>query len=991
MGNRLTLLLCLVAVLLAGGAVLWLSGGERGAESPSALPAPGTAPSTAEPRAELVEPDEISPAPSAPDRPSRVEVAGDPAPKREDPAARAGGELRLRGRVVDRFDAPIAGARLIAARSAGFPIDLDSELDLPWMDRRRTETDASGAFELSGLEPGPLRLAVRAHGFAPLDKDGVRLPSEGTVELEPLVLARGAILTGIVVDPSGRGVAGAKLVRQDPASRGAFFFGAQRSASAVTAADGTFRIDELACGPWRFLVRTEEHPDLFVEGIAEQPAVETPGLRWQLAPGAAISGQVVDVPAEERGKLEVRAVRAGGSAEPFGSSRAAAVDASGAFSVRGLEPGQLHELQARRAERSSDFWERSRSQSATARAGDSGVVLSYQPEAAVAFQVLDSATRAPITDFQVEAGIDWPRPQRDEDGRLRTLYPEGRVRIGGLRPSSADERVQLVLRATGYRELRRADIAVQAGQELDLGPIFLDPVPLVRVRVLDGASGAPVAGALVRLEKDLGDRMEIRRSIQLGDDDGSETVEIGGTRSAKTDERGLAELTSFEGETCRLTVRSDEHAPFQQGGLFLPAGEVVVQEVRLTPGGEVLVHARDAEGLPLAGARVAHRGSTSSPGGFRLGGGKEHVTDSEGEVLFRNLEAGVHSFRLDDGAPDGAFFGDGEEIVIAGLGEDGAGEDWTEVQVTEGGRSEINLVASPRGAVSGRVREAGKLLAGATLRLTNRDEDEEGPRVFFPGMDAGQQARTDGEGRYRIDEVKEGSYLLAVEHPTRRMPQEFPLEVRAGENVFDVDLSLSVIEGRALDQEGKPLSGVRVRAERVAQEGPTRTAFMVMIDDGGGGLFNSGELGRSSTTTDAEGRYSLRGVMSDVDLVVKAEGDTVQPGSSEVVRVEPDETRRGVDLELEAAGAIAVEAALADGTPARFCIVNATYADGEAAGVEPKFAFMQSGATTLKGLKPGTWRVNVRRAGPNEEESPGGDQEIEVKAGETASATFRLD
>ena len=42
-------------------------------------------------------------------------------------------------------------------------------------------------------------------------------------------------------------------------------------------------------------------------------------------------------------------------------------------------------------------------------------------------------------------------------------------------------------------------------------------------------------------------------------------------------------------------------------------------------------------------------------------------------------------------------------------------------------------------------------------------------------------------------------------------------------------------------------------------------------------------------------------------------------------------------------------------------------------------------------VKPGRWTVNVRRAGPDSEQAPGEDQEIEVKAGETASATFRLE
>ena len=39
--------------------------------------------------------------------------------------------------------------------------------------------------------------------------------------------------------------------------------------------------------------------------------------------------------------------------------------------------------------------------------------------------------------------------------------------------------------------------------------------------------------------------------------------------------------------------------------------------------------------------------------------------------------------------------------------------------------------------------------------------------------------------------------------------------------------------------------------------------------------------GGSTVSTDAEGRYTLRGVAPDVDLVVHATGKEVQPGKSE--------------------------------------------------------------------------------------------------------------
>ena len=233
--------------------------------------------------------------------------------------------------------------------------------------------------------------------------------------------------------------------------------------------------------------------------------------------------------------------------------------------------------------------------------------------------------------------------------------------------------------------------------------------------------------------------------------------------------------------------------------------------------------------------------------------------------------------------------------------------------------------------------------------------------------------------------------MLEVSHPTRRMPAEYEVRVEEGSNNFDVELPVSIIEGRITDQDGQPLPGLTVRAERAVEDESPRAFFAIRMEsDGDDTVVSTGQELGDSTTTDADGRYVLRGVQSGVELVVSAEGDAVQEGQSEPIEVAPDETRRNVDLTLEPAGTLVVEALLPDGAPARSCLVQASFLGGDDS-VEPEFNFMQSGTVKLPGLKPGPWNVNVRKIGPSAGDEAGVDQEVMVEAGRETETTVRLE
>ncbi|MEW6072599.1 MAG: carboxypeptidase-like regulatory domain-containing protein [Planctomycetota bacterium] len=1007
MGSKNPLLLLALLVSLGLGVLFATlgrdsaAGGEDGALSAAAPPELDPD----RPAADLLAP---GPGPAGPAA-EAVRTVVTPAAAKSGPAPAPAVAVgpRIRGRVLDRDGAGVAGARVLLAGPGFFPLDARPAS----FGERRFEaaTDPEGRFSLDeGPPPGTLRVAVRAPGFAPYTRSGVPLPAGEEVLLEPFTVSRGAILSGVVVDPHGTGVAGAEILREAEGD-GPWSFSGVRSPAATTGADGSFRIDELACGTWKLVVTSAEFPDRAFEGLAEAPGREYGGQVFRLLPGRTVSGLVTGVPEEERGKLQVRATRVR-SESGFGFTRpevrVADVDAAGAFVVRGLQPEAQVDLQARtRSEGSEDWWwggGSARSEAVRAQAGAEGIELVYRPEAALVFQVRDARTRAPVTVFRVEAGVGWKRPLTDEDDRPRLRHPDGRVRVDGLRPAVGSERAELAIHATGYQDYEQGEIALAAGEELDLGTIFLEPVPVLAVTVRDAATRGPIEGARVELqEAPAPPEPGAQRVTVAMSTDWSADMDVdfpsGGVRRAETDAEGVARLNSLPGTLARLRVTAAGHALYQRDDLALPAEGDAAETVLLASGGEVVVSVVDPAGAPVPGVGVARRGpSVRAAGPVILGPGPRgrEVTDTAGEVRFPHLETGSHSFRIrSPGGGIGGFLGENAVIEIAGLDPGAEEPGWASVEVVEGETARLTLVATPRATLAGRVREAGVPLAGATLRLSPRAAGESAARMAFLGIGGGPSARTDGDGRYEIENVEPGLYTLTVEHRLRHMPEELEARVKEGETRFDVELSVAILEGRVTDQEGEPLAGMRVTARRSQGDGNRVAIVRTMFVAGDGGdVFgaSTGEALGDETRTDADGRYRLRGVVPDVELVVEAEGSDVETGRTEPLRVGPDQVRTGVDLQLAAAGRVRVAVASADGTPVQFAMVRAAWQGEAAEDPGPQHGFAQDGTAVLTGLRPGPWRVTV--SPPGGEDSPRERaQAVLIVAREEARLAFTLD
>ena len=926
-----------------------------------------------------------------------VALAQEAAPR----GASAPAETRLVGLVLDPQGRPVVGADVALDPGFGPAIFREGQMDRP-----TGHTGADGRFDLLLESPAAGLLKVGADGFAPFERDVAALVPGAVTELDPLVLAPGAEVSGRVVDSSGTPVVGAAVSLgrsegQMPRLSMGALLGVDEQLATSDAA-GEFHIRRLPLGPFRLDFVSDRHPTRTLEGHTDELAPRLSGLRVELADGASIEGRVLGFPAGREG-FAVLATRSGSTGPamvfgPAGAERRAPIAGDGSFRLEGLVPGGDYRLRLAAAERPGSPRAAMRAlsrgvggQGVNAVAGARDVTLEWSEPASISFRAVESGTMAPVERF---------RASFDGGGRMGfgAFEPEGEPEVwAGGRGLLSDLAVRagrpgtLRIVADGYEPFERTGVELQPGQALDLGDLVLRAAPSVEVTVRDGRDGTPVVGATVRLALNPAPAApgERRVNMRVGGGRGGMTVARGGgeSRSARTDDRGVALVAAPGAGVGTLTVESSVHAPLVVADVSMPTEGRSRRDVALTLGGSVRVVVLDPDGAPLAGARVQHRPPGEAPAMGFFGGAEPLVSDRDGVLLVERLEPGVHRFRLDTSPnPMGTL-----TFRVEGAGESGPA--WSEVTVVQDTQVDVRLVAERMGSLEGRVREAGKSLAGADVSLVPGGRDDPMGLAGMRGIfDRAGAAQTDGEGRFRLTDLRPGSYLLRISHPRRAMAEEIPLEITAQEQRRDVDLPVTAIEGRVTDGAGKPVAGLRVRAQRPEAAGLARgmRAMMVMTTGDGedSGVVQVGDPSSGGTArTDADGRYRLDGLPADAELQVVVSGPDVREVTSDVLRLLPDEVRAGVDLVAEAAGTLRVRVTGPDGQPRGMYLLNAEPADGRTTEATPAF-IGPDGQGTLRGLEPGSWQIRISRMGPNAQ--PAAERRVDVEAGKTAEVTLEV-
>ena len=789
-----------------------------------------------------------------------------------------------------------------------------------------------GAHEFRGVDPEltwTLMPTLDEH-HAEL-RMGVEVAAGRALRLE-LEVTPGATVRGEVVDGAGAPLAGVEVT----AGGGMPWMGGAGARRAETAADGSFALRGVAPGVVEVEAEREGWLDATSGELELAEGEERGGVRLVLERGLSIAGLVRGTEGEPVQGADVTVERLtrqnwGG----WGGSRIrregrAATDAAGRFAISGLQEGS-YTVRASLVDELSGAAARAALEGVEA--GGPEVALDLAGPVAFEGRVVDDLEQ-PVPAFEIElASVEQGGPEE------RQAYedPEGRFRFARAGPGLWRVRVE----AEGHVQTEELEHALPDGG----GELVLALLRTARVEgVVVGPTGAPVAGASVR-----------------GGDGSSENGgggwgSWGRPRGPRTESGadGRFVLEDVAPGPLTLHAQAEGWADSPTASLELAPGEARGELVlALREGGRIEGQVLTPEGDPLAGRRVTYgsnamgfgsRGDTTSDAAGRFA--FDHVTPGEWAV------SAVPSFEeFSDGMRGG-----GQSSFVEVMGKL-----ITEtVTVADGERVEVFLGGEPRQPVRihGTVTRAGEPLPGAQVYAVSESS------AVFEGM---KTARADAGGAYELVLDRPGPHTISANSGDVGVERVVDVP-RQDELRVDLAIPLGRIEGRVLEPDGSPAAGVRLSLSREDGLGRVRWA---------GGQRTAGEDGRYAFEDLEAGTYTVRANVAGWGGSANDRfGAAVQSG----IAVGEDLTTRGVDFELQAAGAVEGLVVGADGAPVRGASLYFRDTQGRLVTSFSTVLSDAAGRFEKTGLAPGDYTVSAR----TESQAAGDEAAVRVTAGETA-------
>lgn len=495
-------------------------------------------------------------------------------------------------------------------------------------DARQPVASLSNALGVAALQlelTPEARFAVfswRAVGFR-MGGQSAGLAVGGTTDLGTITLERGTPVSGRVVDPAGRAVAGARVwpgpealpegdrgqvARKGPGSVEGRWPESDTTPTVTSAADGSFRVPGVAPGAARLWAHAEGTRYCASEPIQVTAGVEVEGVEIVLVP-LAPEDRIEGVVLTQEG-LPLPGAQVGYALhdEGFGLSSAVPTDDDGRFRIvvwRRIP----HSLTVR------GEGDAGGAHAARVEPGTLDVVLRLGDQDASELTVTDPGGR-PVETYEVTVcvGDESSWTGRVEPGHE---HPEGRVRIG-----LPEDRFWLEVRAVGFALGKLGPFAPdQVPQHLDL---TLEPAP--GIRGLVQAGGAPVPNARIALYRAVDERtrLEVNGFPAFWQHTGED---------GRTDEDGRFVLMPRETGTFVVRAELDGWAPGESAALRLGVDEGAEDvDVDLGTGGTLVVTVVAPPGLDPGGVIVAVSRGDGHPRTARSG--------PDGRAVFEHLMPG---------------------------------------------------------------------------------------------------------------------------------------------------------------------------------------------------------------------------------------------------------------------------------------------------------------------------------------------------------------
>ncbi|HEV2719721.1 MAG TPA: carboxypeptidase-like regulatory domain-containing protein, partial [Thermoanaerobaculia bacterium] len=679
-------------------------------------------------------------------------------------------------------------------------------------------TAADGRFLVRTAEEGTLQLEARKKGLPPGRSAPLRIVSGERKSGVVIVIPRGVVLAGRVVDRDARPIAAAAIAVGEPGQ--AVERRRMMMNSLERAGDDLVRSD----AEGRFSMRVKEGAyDVVVTAAgfapktlpAQQVSAASRPLEIVLDPGVDVRGRVT------RGGAPVDGVNVFTVGGQLAAPAQTAAD--GTFRIADLAPGQV----ALAFRKLGDFIQATRF--VTAPAADVNVDLPAGGR--VAGRVIDRASGQPVTAFDAGVAV-----ARGGSGSASTMLPpvmrsfaagDGAFAIDAV-PVGAQ---MLVVTAPGYAVARVPNLKVEDGKSIDDVEVALDRGVSVNGRVT-GPNGAAVGGAAVRVEPRAG----------------------GESPSTVTDPDGRYLIENLEAGETTLTFSRDGLLPAKKR-VALSAAETEV-DAQLGAGATIAGVVVADGGAPVPNAEV----TATSPAD--LGGAKRAQSDDSGAFVIADAAPGHYEIRAAKSGFAEAVLRDVEVpapaalrlvmkggAVIAGrvLGVTSAE---MSAAVVDAASPDGSASASPdaggnyriEGAPAGTVRVSGhigsaagartapvqsvRVEAGATAnvdvdfgsdvvvrgRVTRGGAAVPGALVSFAPRAAGQRfarGAADENGRYEIGGIDKGSYSVTVTD-VERGAYTTSLDV-SGSTTFDIDMRAGALSGSVVDAAtGAPLANATI-------------------------------------------------------------------------------------------------------------------------------------------------------------------------------------